>query len=248
MQIIFDNLAPVFVKGARSAELSLEQAKDPEIKLDSSVEGEGSFTVLIRDTMEGEGGLGAYYHLLIVNADARLQGDVLLSYEEPRQPNHHYFHEVYRQLDWVELPKRNMSRHSSTTERWVGQIPALLIGSLEVITHHAGSLKDRYRAEPRELPEQAHDFMLPGHLTTGEEKYCRCLLHVGDSAHNPYAVCTKSTKNQVHSCSDYYNFEVMPLKELLVWSDRHGVYVANRNSRLSALQAVYRQKRSGANL
>jgi hypothetical protein len=92
-----------------------------------------------------------------------------------------------------------------------------------------------------------HDFMKVGtSLTDGENKYCRCLLEVESKgkARSSYGICTKSTGNQVHSCSAYYDWPAMDLSMLLAYLSLHKVDTSNISSREQALKEIAEWKKS----
>lgn len=94
---------------------------------------------------------------------------------------------------------------------------------------------------------QHEDFMLKNtELDEAGNKYCRCLLKVaaGGGASSPYAVCTNSVGQQVHSCSQYYDWDIMPLHYLNAYADLHKIHVTNRNNRNSVLRDIQNWKES----
>lgn len=100
---------------------------------------------------------------------------------------------------------------------------------------------------PIQLGQKRSDF-IRGNATLGERqrKYCRCLLEVQEkgSAYNPYGVCTKSTRSQVHSCSSSYDFPAMNLDMLNAYASLHKLSGYNTNDRQAALNAINQWKQS----
>ena len=93
-------------------------------------------------------------------------------------------------------------------------------------------------------------------LNEGQQKYCRCLLHVaakqpaacntdkawrqtreGQTCYNPYAVCSRAGE-RVHSCSGDYIFENIPDAELIGYASLHGVVIPNPYDRTSMLSTI----------
>ncbi len=87
-------------------------------------------------------------------------------------------------------------------------------------------------------------FNLGHSLTPGQEKFCRCTLHVmakqpehclkthewgpGTDCYNPYSVCAKSTRTSVgrsSKCTDSYDFSGIPDNELQAYAVVEGVSV-----------------------
>lgn len=94
---------------------------------------------------------------------------------------------------------------------------------------------------------QHEDFMLKNtELDEAGNKYCRCLLKVTakGGAYSPYGVCTKSVGHQVHSCSQYYDWNIMPLEYLNAYADLHRIRVTNRSDRNSVLRDIQNWKTS----
>ena len=152
-------------------------------------------------------------------------------------------------------PRRDVSPVSSRTVS-----PTSLRGRSATSARDVSPTSPRGRVQtssptsPRSVPERSqptspshvreHNFVRPG-LSTRNEKYCECVAHVqarGGTV-NPYAVCAKSTGGSVRSCSQYYDFEAMPERELLGYADARGIYIVNRTSRDSILGAIYAWER-----
>lgn len=83
-------------------------------------------------------------------------------------------------------------------------------------------------------------------LSEQQKKYCRCLLKVQDKGrgYSPYGVCTKSTRVQVRSCSEYYDFEAMDLPMLIAYANLHKLTGYDSSTRESVLKAIYDWKQS----
>lgn len=99
---------------------------------------------------------------------------------------------------------------------------------------------------PQPGPERSDFMRQDSHLSEGENKYCRCLLKVESkgNAYNPYGVCTKSTRHQVHSCSQYYDWAAMSLEMLLAYCTLHKIDITGLTTREAALAAIGRWKAS----
>jgi hypothetical protein len=99
---------------------------------------------------------------------------------------------------------------------------------------------------PQPGPERSDFMRQDSHLSEGENKYCRCLLRVEakGNAYNPYGVCTKSTRHQVRSCSQYYDWAAMSLDMLLAYCTLHKIDTTGLTTREAALAAIGRWKAS----
>lgn len=95
------------------------------------------------------------------------------------------------------------------------------------------------------MKAEKYDFMKPS-LSEGEKKYCRCLIRVEEKGgnYNPYAVCKSRIPEHVYSCSQYYDFSVMGLSELLAYASLHKIVVPDSTSREAVLRTIYTWKRS----
>jgi len=207
---------------------------------------EGLYTVVVRDPSAPG---GEYFHEVTINADADLVGEDVISYSPPEKVGHHYVYEVYEQPLAFDV-HGDLGRQSFDWEGVKKDIGLRLVRSVTITTTadtDRRSVTERREEESSITPKRAavlkavseHGFVLPG-LSDRDTKYCRCVLHVAakGGAYNPYAVCAHSTKGSVHSCSPYYDFEAMPLPELLAYAGQKGITVTDRSSRESAVLAI----------
>ena len=114
------------------------------------------------------------------------------------------------------------------------------------------------------IPVTAQFFKSDSTLSDREEKYCRCVLKVGDkqkgacnterawfetreghTCYNPYAVCAKSTRTSSRSCGENYSFETLSDDHLVTYAQLSKIDIPspyNRSQLLSNIQRWKQQK------
>lgn len=192
------------------------------------------FTIVVKD-LDAPG--GTYYHSLIVNADRRLyHGDTVLEYRPPQKSNHRYVYEIYLQANKIRSPMASRQNFDFATFANLNQLQKL---------YQVAVTTQPYQSYGDQLEENTQEFMKPSdELSDQEKKYCRCVLHVkaGGRGRNPYAICSKSIGSNVRTCGDHYDYEVMPLPELLAYADLKKLRVPDRTSRRSVIDAIFSWK------
>ena len=236
MYLQFGNHEPISSEDFSEIILPLEIAQEPvKIALikENSYRMSDYFTIVMFDE---DAPSGKYYHSLFVNETRRLRGgDVVLQYLPPQRVGHRYHYEIY--LQPRELPKPVATRENFYFEAFLRhglrKIAEITVESAN--GHENDSLNDQLK----EI--RPHDFMKHGELTEKEESYCRCVLHVkvGGRARNPYAVCTKSVGTNVRTCGDHYDYDAMPLSELLAYADLKNLKVPDRSARESVIDTIF---------
>lgn len=93
------------------------------------------------------------------------------------------------------------------------------------------------------------------YISGDHEKYCSCVLKVAakqdpdcilnknygkGNCYNPYAVCSKSTHDHVHSCSEYVDYSKMPIGILRAQALLYGIYP--QGGRDEILNNIYKYK------
>lgn len=100
-------------------------------------------------------------------------------------------------------------------------------------------------------------------LTDGDQKYCRCVLHVlakqnkgclenkawfkdidGKRCYNPYAVCAKSTRHSSRQCGVNYNWEGIPDNELEGYANINHIPVPTPYNRTQMINNILAWKKS----
>lgn len=83
-------------------------------------------------------------------------------------------------------------------------------------------------------------------LTDQQERWCRCVLHVGkqSSARNPYAICSKSVGTSVRTCSQNYQWENIPEDELQGYADRHGIDTTKSSTKSDIIETIQSWKQN----
>jgi len=83
----------------------------------------------------------------------------------------------------------------------------------------------------KEIKTSKEKYFRPGSpLNSRQKAYCRCIAHVSakDSALNPYAICTKSTKRTGRfKCAPYYDYSNIPDHEVKGLAKLKGTNVSN---------------------
>lgn len=262
MKLRFGNNPPI----SFDASLPLAQVREP-VQITLTARTQGLFAVIVRDPdaqarSGSEGAVGGmYYHEVTINADSNLNGDTVIPYSPPEMISHRYVYEVYEQPFAFDISgdigRQSFDLDAVKKETRMQLVAAIIITTTEIdrrsITErsNAASLTSSRSAATRasEAPASRreavlkaaseHGFVLPG-LSERDTKYCRCVAHVAakDGKYNPYAVCARSTGGSVRSCSPYYDFESMPLPELLGYARQKGITIPDRSSRESAVRAI----------
>ena len=237
MYLQFGDTKPISSEDLRVVNVPFEVTQLPaKIALidEGSYSMNDQFTVVMWDP---DAPAGTFYHALFIGVNRELRGgDTVLEYLPPQKVNHHYHYEVYRQLRGLSID--NASRTDFDFDEFLRQ-GLVKVGEVIVYTIIQSPMNDQLKEDIR-----PHDFMKPGGLTKKEESYCRCVLHVkaGGRARNPYAVCTKSVGTQVRTCGDHYDYDAMPLPELLAYADLKNLEVRDRSSRESVIDAIFQWK------
>lgn len=241
MNLQFGDNAPITSEGSKGVHLSLTTVQQPakiSLRDERAFRMGDHFTVIMRDP-DAPG--GTFFHALFINVNRKLMGgETVLDYLPPQKVNHRYIYEIY--LQPRELPIPVATREDFNINHFVQRNRLTKVATITVKTLSNPSMigmDDQLDDEIR-----PHDFVKHDGLTDQEEKYCRCVLHVqaGGRARNPYAVCTKTVGVNVRTCGDHYNWDAMPLPELLAYADLKKLQVPDRSSRQSIIDAIFRWK------
>ena len=95
-------------------------------------------------------------------------------------------------------------------------------------------------------------------LTEKEEKYCRCVLKVGEKqpescnlgekgrgrCYNPYAVCAKSVGTTSRRCGENYNFEELSDEQIKTYARLSKIAIPRPYDRQEMLNIIYKWKRN----
>ena len=95
-------------------------------------------------------------------------------------------------------------------------------------------------------------------LTEKEEKYCRCVLKVGEKqpescnlsekgrgkCYNPYAVCAKSVGTTSRRCGENYNFEELSDEQIKAYARLSKISIPRPYNRQEMLNRIYKWKRN----
>lgn len=233
MLLQFGTNTPISVAKGESTELEipLDQVRKTlkmNVKkcVSSSKREQKHFTVVVRDVDTQD---GTYYHMLVMNANADLEGDVVLKYVPPQIEGHHYIYEIYKQKSVMDTTAAKFDRFGPISEDFSKSNGLKLVGRVTILTTKPNESVQRLEVKHTIKP---NDFMKKGKLTDGEERYCRCVLHVAAKNReikNPQAICRKSTKNYTDKCNSQYDFHAMPLSELLAYTRLNNISVREKD-------------------
>ena len=196
------------------------------------------------------------------------RGNILMLYLAPHppadSPPHTYAITIFQQPKIINADLLT-SREQFNWNQFVQMygLDAIFSLQFQVSSANAGSMASSpsgVGSNPSHNPgkDKSH-WIIPGTtLDEREQKYCRCLLHVGskqpgrcnlekawfeeyDSGRrcaNPWAICAKSVGTTTRQCGDNYNYDAIPDSELIAFANLHNILEPEPYNRIELLRRI----------
>lgn len=217
---------------------------------------EGLYTIILFDTTApypDNPANSPYLHWVISNVQQTSDdGDQVLAYRPPSPPKdsppHTYILASYRQgEDFSPYEIKDYERPKFDVDKFVQDSN---LEPFHYVTFYVG---------PKAVTDPSQDradreayFFRDSKLNDRQQRYCRCVLHVGAKVRkgdefgkaslgyvgDPYAICTASVKEQ-SACSPHLNFDEVPDLELRNYAYWHGIPIPKPYNRKKLLAEIY---------